>query len=591
MVARPRQDRWHQKPTPLLGGVAIYVATMLVLVNFVHVDERLLGLVAGGTLLFVTGLIDDRRHLKPHTKLIVQILAACVLIVGGVQVATSSLATIAIPLTILWVVGITNAFNLLDNMDGLSAGTALIASAFLFAFSVSVENAGAAVMSLAVGGAALGFLLYNFNPARIFMGDSGAMFLGYMLSGIALLGAREMASDVFFVLLVPAAMMGLPIFDTTLVTIVRTIEGRPLSQGGRDHLSHRLVALGLSERQAVLVLYVLAASFGSLGLIARSIGVWVSLLAAGALLVVVALFGAFLGQVRIYNPIQYMEHSASLEAQARPVVNGMIMFKRELGEAVLDFALVCMAYLGAFVLHYGLPNAAAPGPDPYATLPDLLSASLALVLVVKMSLLLVFQAYRGMWRYVGVADMMLLARVSVVSSVLLFIGLPVLVRGVIIPRSVVVIDFLLFTILLIGSRVSFAALNDTFIRLQSRRLPHVLIIGAGDLGELVLRSLIRSRGAAYRPVGFLDPDPGKSNRAMHGVRVLGTLDQLPRVASEQDVDVVVLALPQTHAAYGQEARDRCAALGVPAYPAATFVEMHFAGVPANASEPTPEPLG
>jgi len=156
---------------------------------------------------------------------------------------------------------------------------------------------------------------------------------------------------------------------------------------------------------------------------------------------------------------------------------------------------------------------------------------------------------------------------------------------VIIPRSVVVIDFLLFTILLIGSRVSFAALNDTFIRLQSRRLPHVLIVGAGDLGELVLRSLIRSRGAAYRPVGFLDPDPGKSNRAMHGVRVLGTLDHLARVASEHDVDVVVLALPATEA---QEARERCEALGLPSYPAATFVEMHFAGVPAV--EPAAEPL-
>jgi UDP-GlcNAc:undecaprenyl-phosphate GlcNAc-1-phosphate transferase len=584
MVAKPRQDRWHQKPTPLLGGVAIYVATLLVVVNFVHLDTRLIGLVAGGSLLFGTGLLDDWRHLRPHTKLIVQIVAACLLIVGGVQVETNSLATVAIPLTILWVVGITNAFNLLDNMDGLSAGTAVIASTFLFAFGVSVQNAGAAVLSLAVGGAALGFLVYNFNPARIFMGDSGSMFLGYMLSGIALLGAREMASDVFFVLLVPAAMMGLPIFDTTLVTIVRTLEGRPLAQGGRDHLSHRLVALGLSERQAVLVLYLLAASFGSLGLIARSIGVWVSLLAAGAMLVAVALFGAYLAQVRIYNPIEFLERSASLED--RPVVNGMIMFKRELGEAVLDFALVCVAYLGAFVLHYGLPNAAAPGPDPYATLPDLLSASLAFVLAVKMLLLLVMQAYRGMWRYIGLSDLMLLARVSVLSSVVLFIGLPLVVRGVVIPRSVVVIDFLLFTFLLIGSRVSFAALNDTFIRLQSRRLPHVLIVGAGDLGELVLRSLIRSRTAAYRPVGFLDPDASKSNRAMHGVRVLGTLEDLARVASEYDVDVVVLALP---AAEALAARERCEALGLPTYQAATFVEMHFAGVPAV--EPAAEPLG
>src|SRR6202011_1691870 len=218
------------------------------------------------------------------------------------------------------------------------------------------------------------------------------MFLGLTLAGIPLLGSRDMASDIFFVLLVPAAMMGLPIFDTALVTIMRTLEGRPLSQGGRDHLSHRLVAVGLSERQSVLVLYVLAASFGSLGLVARSAGVWLSLLLAGVYLVITVLFGAFLAQVRLYNPVQFAERSATLAN--RPVVNGMIMFKRELGEAALDFVLICVAYLGAFILHYGFPNQAAPGRDPYLDIPVMLSASLAIVVVVKMVLLLAFQAYR-----------------------------------------------------------------------------------------------------------------------------------------------------------------------------------------------------
>src|SRR5207248_5841338 len=175
------------------------------------------------------------------------------------------------------------------------------------------------------------------------------------------------------------------------------------SQGGRDHLSHRLVAVGLSERQAVLVLYLLAASVGSLGLVARVMGVWLSLLLAGVYLVIAVLFGAFLAQVRLYNPVEFAERSASLAG--RPVINGMIMFNRELGEAALDFVLVCVSYLGAFVLHYGFPNPAAPGPDPYVTMPPMLSASLAFVVVVKMTLLLTFSAYRGMWRYIGVADL------------------------------------------------------------------------------------------------------------------------------------------------------------------------------------------
>ncbi len=588
IVAAPRQDRWHQKPTALLGGVAIYVATTATIVIFVGLDDvRLIGLLAGGAVLFVTGLIDDVRRLRPHAKLIAQIIAACALIVSGVRVGTENLAPIAIPLTILFVVGITNAFNLLDNMDGLCAGTAAIAGTFLFAFSMSVGNLPTAMLALGLVGSALAFLVYNFNPARIFMGDSGSMFLGFTLSAIALIGTREMASDIFFVLLVPAAMMGLPIFDTTLVTIVRTIEGRPLSQGGRDHLSHRLVAVGLSERQAVVVLYALAISFGSLGLIARSVGVWVSLLAAGALLVVAVLFGAYLAQVRIYGPVQYAERSAAL--RGRPVINGMIMFKRELGEAALDFVLVFVAYLGAFVLHFGLPNPAAPGGDPLAVLPELLSASVAFVLLAKMSLLLAFGAYREMWRYIGLSDLMVLARVSVLSSLILLVALPFVARGVIIPRSVLVIDFLLFTFLLIGSRVSFAALNETFARLQNRWLPRVLIVGAGDLGELVLRSIVRARPSAYRPVGFLDPDPGNRNRTMQSVRVLGSPDDLAKVTAERDVDVVVLALPPAHRDTADHVREKCEILGVPAYAAATFVEMHFAGTPLHLVPSLPDP--
>src|SRR6202171_4177662 len=345
--------------------------------------------------------------------------------------------------------------------------------------------------------------------------------------------------------------------------------GRPLPQGGRDPLSHRLVAVGLSERQSVLVLYVLAASFGSLGLVARSAGAWLTLLLAGVYLVITVLFGAFLAQVRIYNPLQFAERSAALVG--RPVVNGALMFKRELGEAALDFVLVCVAYLGAFVLHYGFPNPAAPGPDPYAAMPGMLSASLAFVLVVKMSLLLVFQAYRGMWRYLGIADLMTLAKVTMLSSAILITVLPIVVRSVIIPRSVLVIDFLLFTVLLVGSRVSFAALNDSFARLQSRWQPHVLILGAGDLGELVLRSLIRARPAAYRPVGFLDPDPGTRNRTLHSVRVLGTPDDLASVTGQHAVDLVVLALAPAYAEVAERLRQRCEALGLPACAASTFV--------------------
>ncbi|MBV9577791.1 MAG: undecaprenyl/decaprenyl-phosphate alpha-N-acetylglucosaminyl 1-phosphate transferase, partial [Chloroflexi bacterium] len=150
MVVMPRQDRWHRKPTPQLGGVAIFTASTTVILWFGPHDLRLVGLLAGGTLLFVTGLVDDFRRLRPHTKLIAQIAAACLLVSCGVQIGSPWLAAFAIPLSILWVVGITNAFNLLDNMDGLSAGTACIAAAFLCAFSISVGGLEVALPCLAL---------------------------------------------------------------------------------------------------------------------------------------------------------------------------------------------------------------------------------------------------------------------------------------------------------------------------------------------------------------------------------------------------------------------------------------------------------
>jgi FlaA1/EpsC-like NDP-sugar epimerase len=184
-----------------------------------------------------------------------------------------------------------------------------------------------------------------------------------------------------------------------------------------------------------------------------------------------------------------------------------------------------------------------------------------------------------MWRYLGVADLITLAKVTILASAILVIALPIVVRSVIIPRSVLVIDFLLFTFLLIGSRVLFAALNDIFIRLQSRWQPHVLIVGAGDLGELVLRTILRARPAAYRPIGFLDPDPATRNRTVHSVRVLGTTDELAAIAGQHAVDLVVLALAPKYAELAERLRQHCATLDIPACAATAFVEMQFAGLP------------
>ncbi|MBI4491665.1 MAG: hypothetical protein HY690_02600 [Chloroflexi bacterium] len=581
VVALPRRDRWHKAPTPLLGGAAIYAASVTAILTFAVVDVRMAAVLAGASLLFATGLLDDMYRLRPHTKLLVQIGAACVLIIGGVKVESVTLAAVAVPLTIFWVVGLTNAFNLLDNMDGLAAGIASITALVLFVFSAGLGNGATAILSLAVMGGALGFLVHNFHPAHIFMGDSGSMFIGFVLSAITLLGTREMASDVILTLLVPVAIMGLPIFDTTLVTVARSLSGRSIAQGGRDHISHRLVALGLSERQTALVLYLIAAAFGTLALLSRSLGLWPTVGLATVMLAATAVFGAFLGQVRMYSEDRLLRQVDRDPGSIQTTIGGARFYKREVAQVLLDALLVGAAYLGAFLLKYGLAftsqDVAAPGlPIPW---PRLFAESLPHVLLLQVVALLVCQAYRGMWRYVGVRDLLVVLQATTLGALVSVVLVPLLLRHEVFPRSLFVIDWLLLSVLLVGSRASFIILADLFRRVRRSLAPRVLIVGAGDAGEMVLRFMLRTGRQTYYAVGFLDDDPAKGRRAIHGVEVLGPVEQLPAIIAQEQPGLVIVALPP-HSAASERVLSYCAAQGIPSYDAAAFVQRELSLVPA-----------
>jgi len=210
----------------------------------------------GGFIIFTLGLLDDKFGTIPVVKFLVQLGVASALVSFGIRLRILPTA-VAIPLTLVWIVMITNAFNLIDNMDGLSAGVAFIASMTIFLFSRMSGQATVPILALALAGACLGFLPYNFNPAVVFMGDCGSLFLGYILSVLAILGFWQKSSPIFPILTAPVLILGYAVFDTTLVTILRLKAGGRPWIGGRDHSSHRLVMLGLSERKAVLLLYAL----------------------------------------------------------------------------------------------------------------------------------------------------------------------------------------------------------------------------------------------------------------------------------------------------------------------------------------------
>lgn len=270
-VDQPNVRKVHVAPMPRLGGVAIYlgfILALLLLGTRFRINE-LVGIMVGATLVSVIGGIDDRRPVNPLPKLAVQALAAGILVFSGVQVQMFHVQWLNVLVTVVWVVGITNALNFLDNMDGLSAGVATVASAFFLLLAALSGQYLVGALAAALLGACIGFLFYNFNPASIFMGDSGSLFIGFVLAAIGI--KLRFPDNVNIVTwMVPALVLGLPIMDTTLVVISRLRRGKnPLTTPGKDHISHRLARLignhpggAGSKREAVLMCYLIGGVFG-----------------------------------------------------------------------------------------------------------------------------------------------------------------------------------------------------------------------------------------------------------------------------------------------------------------------------------------
>lgn len=292
------ERRVHKKPIPLLGGLAIYLATIISILLYLPISKTLISIIIGGTIIFISGIIDDIKDISAKTKLFFQIIAAIVLILGDVRIdfITNPFSTgrpllyldgFSIPLTILWIVGITNAFNLIDGLDGLTAGVASISSLSLLFVASQFDYNSIMIISVIVAGSCLGFLPYNFSPAKIFMGDTGALFLGFMLSAISIEGV--MKSTAAIAIIIPIIILGIPIFDTTFAIFRRLLNGKSIIEADSGHLHHKLIRKGYSQKETVLIFYLISGVFGILAVIvAKSQSQKVEF--AAIILIIVAIF-------------------------------------------------------------------------------------------------------------------------------------------------------------------------------------------------------------------------------------------------------------------------------------------------------------
>jgi UDP-GlcNAc:undecaprenyl-phosphate GlcNAc-1-phosphate transferase len=538
-VAVPRADRWNTRPTATLGGIGIFLALQISLLAGSALtglwSQVPWGILAGALIIFLLGLFDDFRQITPPAKLVGQILAAAVVVAFGYttkfftpKIANSLIAQIPnILLTFVWLVGITNAINLLDNMDGLAGGIAFIASAFLAFFFWRANDPGLMLVALSMAGAVFGFLVFNWPPASIFMGDSGSLSLGFTLAALAI-ARQAQASNVFAVMGVPTLLFLLPILDTTFVTFTRLLRGQSPAQGGRDHTSHRLVAFGLSERQTLVVLYSIAILSGVVGIGLEALSYWLSLIFVPLLVVSLAILVAYLGRVKIVQATR--DANGRSGAITRFMVE--ITYRRRILEVILDFFLIGIAYYLAFLTYQGffLDNRTF----------SLFLQTLPVALVGAYVAFFTVGVYRGVWRYVGLDDLLRFGEVSLLSSLLTVLGIFAFRH----PDPYSPVLFVLFGLFLFmglaASRSSFRVL-DLFSGQQARvGEQRVLICGAGDEGEMALRWILMNPQLDYRPVGFLDDDPFMFGRKIHGVEVLGNLSQVSRILAERQVQGMII---------------------------------------------------
>src|SRR5437588_152584 len=464
----------------MVGGIGIFAGLvtgflLAVAAGAAPASRELLAILGACGVLFVAGLLDDLFSLGPIPKLAAQLAAAGIVIANGATISgLISNDILADVVAVVWLVGLTNAFNLLDNMDGLAATLAGIAAVFFAIDALTVHsNHAVLALALALALACAGFLPFNLRPGRpaaAFMGDSGSQVLGFALAALGLTASWKVAGTTVATLLLPILVLAVPILDTTLVTVVRLLAGRPVYQGGRDHTSHRLVYHGLSEKRAVVLLAVISAALGTTSLFYAVLdNAWVTLI--GVLLTFALL-------VQFASVLSDVERAPGFTGD-RGWLRTFVANPRRLVESVVDFALVTASFAVAYYLRL---QGSGNGYDRHIFL-----VSLAVLLAVRYLAFIPFGLYRGVWRYAGARDAASILAAVVVSEVVAYLVLDATQVWGPFPRSIFIIDALVCTLLVGASRFwerAFVRAVSSLTGRGGRR--RTLIVGAGRGGRSLL---------------------------------------------------------------------------------------------------------
>jgi UDP-GlcNAc:undecaprenyl-phosphate GlcNAc-1-phosphate transferase len=492
--------------------------------------------------ILLLGLVDDRVKLTPTAKLVGSLAAAAGLVFFLDPAGAGLPAAPLVLLSIAWFAGIVHSFNLLDNMDGLAAGIGAVTAGGCAAVLAATGAAAPALLLIALAGALVGFLPWNTSPARMFMGDCGSLFIGALIAGTSLIPWFEREVSGAFNLLALLIVFVVPVGEVMFVSSLRWMAGRNPTRGGVDHPSHRLVAIGLSERRTVLVLYVVAlVPAATAGWIAVS-GV-TALPAAIVLIVVFSLGAIYLARVPTYQG----EDFAGLNRVPYWAVLRAAFLRSHAVQVLLDVVLITVCYYAAYRLRF-------EGEALDNFLPSF-TASLPIVLLCKPIAHYVSGLYGRSWSSFGVGDLPAVSRAVLLGTMTSVIAATYVYRFERFSRGVFLIDAVLLVLAILGSRLSFRMMAHAAV-MQSARARRVLIYGAGERGRLLAREMLANTNWRMKPVGFIDTGD-TTEGSLLGVRIVGKTEDLKDTLERLRVDEVVFSGDPLEPALRQQALRAC----------------------------------
>ena len=542
-LAYPTRNRWHSKPTALFGGIAIFLGIILPIIglaNFSDVHELIhthpgstnlpslsIVLLIGICFIFTLGLVDDFFQIKPHSKLMGQFLAALFVTFAGYRLNWSPSLTLDTILTIIWIVGMTNAFNLLDNMDGLCAGAGL-SSALSLGFLYQGTSPDISILAFVIAGALAAFLIYNFNPASIFMGDCGSLLIGFSLSVLALHYSSQQTELFFNGYAIPILIFIVPIIDTSLVTIVRILSGRKAYVGGKDHTSHRLVLSGFSERGAVLVLYGIGFTSGLAALFVETHDRFTSPVVIIPIFIIAILLAGFLAQVRVYPENEY----CLLKGRSFSPLLEDLTHKRQIFLVILDFCIISFSYYLSYRIRFQ--------GDDFSYYFQIFLRSLPPIIACKYLAFYMTGVYKSIYKQISINDLKKLINGTILSSLFCVAVMTYIYRFEDFSKGIFVIDWFFTTGLLFGTRVFFRFFSDS---LQRKKLDGdaVIIFGAGKGGEILLREVLSNNALHFKPIGFIDDNSLLTGKTLMGYPVIGTSHQLQAIIDRHNINGVLIS--------------------------------------------------